>query len=67
MTTGDWWWGTQDYLPAGVTFVPVICASEKTRLTNLSGDQYAWPLYLAIGNIRKDIRCKKSATEFLSG
>jgi hypothetical protein len=25
-------------------------------LTNFSGDQHAWLLYLTIGNIRKDIR-----------
>jgi len=34
--------------------VPVIYASDKTQLTNFSGDQHAWPLYLTIGNIRKD-------------
>jgi len=56
MNTGDWWWDTQDQLPAGATIVPVICASDKTHLTNFSGDQHAWPLYLTIGNIRKDIR-----------
>ena len=55
MNTGDWWWDTQDQLPAGATIVPVICASDKTHLTNFSGDQHAWPLYLTIGNIRKDI------------
>jgi hypothetical protein len=31
--------------------VAVICASDKTRCTNLSVDQHAWPLYLTIGNI----------------
>jgi len=36
--------------------VPVICASDRTHLTNFSGDQHAWPLYLTIANIRKDIR-----------
>jgi len=36
--------------------VSVICASDKTHLFNFSGDQHAWPLYLSIGNIRKDIR-----------
>jgi len=56
MNTGDWWWDTQDQLPAGATIVPVICASDKTHLTNFSGDQHAWPLYLTIGNIREDIR-----------
>ena len=51
MNTGDWWWDKQDQLPAGATIVPVICASDKTHLTNFSGDQHAWPLYLTIGNI----------------
>jgi hypothetical protein len=56
MNTGHCWWNAQDQLPAGVTIVPVICASHKTHLTNVSGDQHAWPLYLTIGNILKDIR-----------
>jgi hypothetical protein len=55
MNTGDWWWDTQDQLPAGATIEPVICASDKTYLTNSSGDEHAWPLYLTIGNIQKDI------------
>jgi len=53
--TGDWWWAMQDQLPAGATIVPVICASDMTHFINFSGDQYAWPLYLTISNIRKDI------------
>jgi hypothetical protein len=56
MNTGDWWWDTQDQLPARATILPVICALDKTHLTNSSGDQHAWPLYLTIGNIPKDIR-----------
>jgi len=56
MNTGDWWWDTQDQLPAGATIVPVICASDKTHLTNFSGDQHARPLYLTIGNIQNDFR-----------
>jgi len=55
--TSDWWWDTQDQLPAGATIVPVICASENTHLTNFSGNQHACPLNLTIGNIQKDIRC----------
>jgi hypothetical protein len=56
MNMGDWWWNMQDQLPAGATFVQVICASDKTHMTNFSGDDDAWPLYLTIGNIRKHIR-----------
>jgi len=68
MNTGDWWWNTQDQLPAGATVVPVICASNKTHLTNFSDDQRAWPLYLTIGNIRKDIcRTPKLRAWILAG
>jgi hypothetical protein len=68
MNTGDWWWDTQDQLPTGVTIVPVICASDKTHLNNFSGDQHAWPFYLKIGNIRKDICCTpKQRTWILVG
>jgi len=68
MHTGDWWWDIQDQLPAQATIVPVICASNKTHLTNFSDDQHAWPLYLTIGNIRRDIHhIPKSAPAFLSG
>jgi len=55
MNKCDWWWNTQDQLPAGATFVPVICASDKTHLTNFSDHQHAWQLYVTIGNIQKDI------------
>jgi len=55
MKMGDWWWDTQDQLPARATIVPVIYASNKTHLTNFSGNQLAWPLYLIIGNIRNAI------------
>ena len=37
--------------------MPLICASDKTHLTNFSGNQHALPLYLTTGNIQKDIRC----------
>jgi len=57
MNLGDWWWDTQDQLPAGGTIVPVICVSDKTHLTNVSDDHHVWPLYLTIGNIQKKICC----------
>jgi hypothetical protein len=55
MNKGDWWWDTQDQLPAGATILPVICASDKTHFTIFSCNPYAWPLYHTIVNIRKDI------------
>jgi len=55
MNMGDWWWDMQDQLVAGATIVPVIWTSDKTHLTDFSGDQNAWPLDLTIVNIPKDI------------
>jgi hypothetical protein len=56
MNTSDWWWDTQDQLPAGATIVPVSCASPKTHLTIFLGNQHACLLNLTIGNIWYDIR-----------
>ena len=56
MNSGDWWWETQEHLPNGASIIPIILASDKTHLTNFSGDKSAWPLYMSIGNIHKDVR-----------
>jgi hypothetical protein len=56
MNTGDWWWETQDNLPRGATIVPLIVSSDETMLTDHSGDQKAWPMYLSIGNIDSTVR-----------
>ena len=55
MQSGDWLWNMQEQLPAGAMTVLVICACDQTHLTNYSGAQHVWPLYLMISNIRKDI------------
>ncbi|KAG6808947.1 hypothetical protein H0H92_002281 [Tricholoma furcatifolium] len=59
--TGDWMWETQKKLPAGATLVPVILSSDKTSLTNFSGDKQAYPVYLAIGTTAAEIRRQPSA------
>ena len=60
INTGDWWWDTQDRVPEGGTLVPLLFGSDKTHLTNFSGDKAAWPLYMTLGNINKDIRRQSS-------
>ena len=40
---------------------PVIIASDKTHLSNFSGDETAWPVYLTIGNIDKSTRRSPTA------
>ncbi|KAI0687640.1 hypothetical protein BC835DRAFT_1286335 [Cytidiella melzeri] len=61
MWTGEWWEKLQKLLPTGATIVPVILASDKTQLSTFSGDKSAWPVYLTIGNISKDLRRSPSA------
>ncbi|KAI0693079.1 hypothetical protein BC835DRAFT_1306895 [Cytidiella melzeri] len=61
MWTGEWWEKLQKLLPNGATVVPVILASDKTQLSTFSGDKSAWPVYLSIGNISKDLRRSPSA------
>ncbi|KAI0673079.1 hypothetical protein C8Q78DRAFT_970055 [Trametes maxima] len=62
MHTGKWWWDTQRAIEAlhpGATIIPVIISSDKTQLT-LFGSKAAYPVYLTIGNLPKDVRRKPS-------
>ncbi|KAI0652810.1 hypothetical protein C8Q70DRAFT_1048780 [Cubamyces menziesii] len=62
MHTGRWWWNTQRALDAirpGATIVPIIISSDKTQLT-LFGSKTAYPVYMTIGNLPKDVRRKPS-------
>ncbi|KAJ3718877.1 hypothetical protein C8R42DRAFT_697291 [Lentinula raphanica] len=53
MWTGSFWNKVQ-----GGTVAPVILATDKTQLTQFSGSKSAYPVYLTIGNIPKNIRRK---------
>ncbi|KAG8943222.1 hypothetical protein FRC04_003132 [Tulasnella sp. 424] len=46
----------QSKVPAGTTVIPIILASDKTTLTSHTRGRMAHPLYLTLGNIRKDVR-----------
>ncbi|KAN0134256.1 hypothetical protein V8E53_008028 [Lactarius tabidus] len=62
MHMGDWWWAVQTTLKThrpGATVIPVIISSDKTQLTLFCGKS-AYPVYLTIGNIPKNICCKPS-------
>jgi hypothetical protein len=39
---------------------PIILATDKTHLSNFRGDKSAWPVYLTIGNITKEMHCQPS-------
>ncbi|KAI5886664.1 uncharacterized protein SCHCODRAFT_02517285 [Schizophyllum commune H4-8] len=61
MWTANWWWEVQDKLGLNATVCPVILSTDKTQLSAFSGDKQAWPVYLTIGNISKDIRRQPSS------
>ncbi|KAJ3713554.1 hypothetical protein C8R42DRAFT_559915, partial [Lentinula raphanica] len=58
MWTGSFWNKAQGLIPEGGTVAPVILATDKTQLTQFSGSKSAYPVYLTIGNIPKNIRRK---------
>jgi hypothetical protein len=43
----------------GATVVPILLSSDRTQVT-VFGTKTAYPVYLTIGNLPKDIRCKPS-------
>ncbi|KAG1794381.1 uncharacterized protein HD556DRAFT_1431983 [Suillus plorans] len=62
MHTGKWWWDCQKKLDKecpGATVIPVIISSDKTQVT-MFRNKTAYPVYLTIGNIPKEIRRKPS-------
>ncbi|KAJ7017892.1 hypothetical protein C8F04DRAFT_978273 [Mycena alexandri] len=61
MWTAEWWWKLQELLPPGACISGIILSSDKTKLSQFSGDKTAWPVYLTIGNILKEIRRQPSA------
>ncbi|KAK7461765.1 hypothetical protein VKT23_008195 [Stygiomarasmius scandens] len=63
MHTGSWWWSTQSAIDKnagpGRTVIPIIISSDKTQVT-VFHNKTAYPVYLTIGNIPKEIRRKPS-------
>ncbi|EPS93902.1 hypothetical protein FOMPIDRAFT_28679, partial [Fomitopsis schrenkii] len=60
MWSGQWWHAIQSILPVGATVAPVIIATDKTQLTQFSGNKSAYPVYMTLGNIPRALRCKPS-------
>ncbi|KDQ49877.1 hypothetical protein JAAARDRAFT_142786 [Jaapia argillacea MUCL 33604] len=62
MHTGKWWWSTQVAIEKespGATILPIIISSDKTQLT-LFRNKTAYPVYITIGNLPKEVRRKPS-------
>ncbi|KAG9082073.1 hypothetical protein FRC06_005256 [Ceratobasidium sp. 370] len=59
--TGNWWWRMQCIIEDEFgTILPIILSSDKTGLTTLPNGKQAWPVYVTIGNIDKEIRRQPS-------
>ncbi|KAJ3834162.1 hypothetical protein F5878DRAFT_516995, partial [Lentinula raphanica] len=58
MWTSSFWHSVQGQIPEGGTIAPVIIASDKTQLTQFSGNKSAYPVYMTLGNIPKTTRRK---------
>ncbi|KAN0139632.1 hypothetical protein V8E53_002294 [Lactarius tabidus] len=67
MYTGQWWWFTQVAIEKdvpGATIVPVLISTDKTQLTPFR-NKCAYPIYMTIGNIPKEIRRKTSMRAYV--
>jgi hypothetical protein len=48
----------------GATIIPILLSSDKTQLT-MFGSKTAYPVYMTIGNIPKEIRRKPSRRAYV--
>ncbi|KAJ6517025.1 hypothetical protein DFH09DRAFT_1251360 [Mycena vulgaris] len=65
--TAEWWWKTQKVVEkrqVGATIVQVMISTDKTQ-TTLFRNKAAYPVYMTIGNIPKDIRRKPSRQAYV--
>ncbi|KAH7905390.1 hypothetical protein BJ138DRAFT_1138293 [Hygrophoropsis aurantiaca] len=63
--TGDSTWKLQVSLPKGASLLGVILSSDKTQITNMTGDRSAHPLLISLANLDVDIRNKTSQNAYL--
>ncbi|KAG2046998.1 hypothetical protein BDR06DRAFT_985351 [Suillus hirtellus] len=62
MHTGKWWCNSQKHLDRerpGATIIPIIISSDKTQVM-MFRNKTAYPIYMTIRNIPKDIHWKPS-------
>ncbi|KAJ7488714.1 hypothetical protein B0H11DRAFT_1688922, partial [Mycena galericulata] len=63
MHTAKWWWTVEKDNP-GATTIPILLLSDKIQLT-VFGNRSAYPVYMTIGNIPKEIRRKPSRRAYV--
>src|SRR5258705_1398503 len=58
-------WFIKAHLANGSTILGIILASDRTHLTNFTGDKKMHTVYLSIGNISKDVHWKHNSRTWL--
>ncbi|TFK59605.1 hypothetical protein BDN72DRAFT_719622, partial [Pluteus cervinus] len=63
--TGSAAWEMQEALPKYATLLGVILSSDKTKITNGTGNRAAHPLLMSLANLDIDFRSKSSNNAYL--
>ncbi|KAG1790730.1 uncharacterized protein HD556DRAFT_1310498 [Suillus plorans] len=63
--TGNCAWEIQEHLPDGATLLGIVLSSDKTKVSNLSGNHYAHPLLITLANINSEIHDKGSLEAYV--
>ena len=49
----------------GSTVIPILLASNKTKLTNLGRNKTAWPVYMSLGNLPMNLQSSPSTGSWI--
>lgn len=63
--TADFFNDEHSKLPPGCTLVPILFASDSTKLADQVGDHNLWPIYMSIGNLPASIRSRPSTNSWI--
>ncbi|OJA19402.1 hypothetical protein AZE42_13719 [Rhizopogon vesiculosus] len=62
---GDHLWYLQYQIPQGASLLGVVLSSDKTKVTNISGNRYAHPVLISLANIAPSAHAKASLHAYL--
>ncbi|RPA70788.1 hypothetical protein BJ508DRAFT_199205, partial [Ascobolus immersus RN42] len=63
--TADFFNDEHSKLPPGCTLVPILFASDSTKLADQVGDHSLWPIYMSIGNLPASLRSRPSTNSWI--
>ncbi|KAG0697885.1 hypothetical protein DFH29DRAFT_878419 [Suillus ampliporus] len=62
---GNHLWYLQCQIPQGASLLGVILSSNKTKVTNISSNRYAYPVLISLANIASSMHAKASLHTYL--